>query len=91
MSSVYYDSFIRTVGSINSNISVFNFNDFLKEVARCIFYGFHFAVDIHTFLYKEALENSKDEGEVTENKYVKHVASLIRHIVQFRIEMENRA
>ena len=89
MSSVYYDSFIKTVSSINSGIPVFNYNDFLKEIGNCIFYGFHFAVDIHTFLYKEALDNYKDEGEISEHKYVRQVEALIRHIVQFRIEMED--
>ena len=89
MSSVYYDSFIKTVSSVNSSIPVFSYNDFLKEIENCIFYGFHFAVDIHTFLYKEALDTYKDEGEISEKKYVKHVEALIRHIVQFGIEMKD--
>ena len=48
-------------------------------------YGFHFAVDIHTFLYKEALDNFEDEGKPSEEKYKKYVTALVRDIMQFRI------
>ena len=87
MCSVYYDSFVTAVSSINSNIHVFSSRDFLKEFDKNIMYGFHFAVDIHTFLYKEALDNFEDEGKPSEEKYEKYVTALVRDILQFRINM----
>ena len=69
MCSVYYDSFVTAVSSINSNIPVFSSRDFLKEFDKNIMYGFHFAVDIHTFLYKEALDTFEDAGKPSEDKY----------------------
>ena len=50
-------------------------------------YGFFFDVDIHTFLYKEALDNFEDEGKPSEEKYEKYVTALVRDILQFRINM----
>ena len=88
MCSVYYDSFVTAVSSINSNIHVFSSRDFLKEFDKNIMYGFHFAVDIHTCLYKQALDNFEDKGKPSEDKYVKYVTALVRDIVQFKINMK---
>ena len=65
-------------------MSFLEFQSF-KEFDKNIMYGFHFAVDIHTCLYKEALDNFEDEGKPSEEKYKKYVIALVRDIMQFRI------
>ena len=82
--SVYYDSFAKTVTSINNNIAMFSKKDFIKEFDLNIMYGFLFSLDIHSNLYQEAL----DKDKVTAPSFVKHkhfILALVRDILQFKI------
>ena len=52
--SVYYDSFVKTLMSINNTLAVFSKSDFIREFNDKIFCGFVFAAELHTWLVREA-------------------------------------
>lgn len=52
--SVYYDSFVKTLMSINNSLAVFSKSDFIREFSDKIFCGFVFAAELHTWLVREA-------------------------------------
>ena len=52
--SVYYDSFVKTLMSINSSLEVFSKSDFIREFNDKIFCGFLFAAELHTWMVREA-------------------------------------
>ena len=81
--SVYYDSFAKTVTSINNNIPMFSKKDFIKEFDLNIMYGFLFSLDIHSNLYQEALEKDKTAPSFVKHKHF--VLALVRDILQFKI------
>ena len=83
--SVYYDSFAKTVSSINSNATIFSKENFIKEFDSKIMYGFLFSAEIHTFLHQEAKDNSIDEVSAAQidEKYEKYILALMRDVLQF--------
>ena len=58
--SVYYDSFIKTVASINNSLDMFTMGDFIREFNDKIFFGFVFAAERHTWMVKEAQRKCPD-------------------------------
>ena len=52
--SVYHDSFVKTLMSINNRIEVFSKSDFIREFNDKIFCGFVFAAELHTWMVREA-------------------------------------
>ena len=83
--SVYYDNFAKTVSSINSKIDMFSKKEFIKEFNNLIVYGFYFAAEIHTKLFKDALEGLKDEAckDEIQLQYENNIILLLEDVVQF--------
>ena len=83
--SVYYDSFAKTASSINSKMTIFSKENFIKEFDNKIMYGFLFSAEIHTFLHEEAKDNSVDEVSAAQidEKYEKYILALMRDVLQF--------
>jgi len=83
--SVYYDSFIKTVASINNSLDMFTMGDFIREFNDKIFFGFVFAAERHTWMVKEAQRKCPDRFSrlQAEEKYEKYMLALTRDVVKF--------
>ena len=67
--SVYYDSFIKTVASINNSLDMFTMGDFIREFNDKIFFGFVFAAERHTWMVKEAQRKCPDRFSRFDKKF----------------------
>ena len=85
--SVYYDSFAKTVSSINGKIAMFSKKEFIKEFDNKITYGFLFALEIHSIVLQKTNETAEDEKTAAQAnvKFEKNISALVRDIVQFKM------
>ena len=77
--SVYYDSFVKTVGSIDNNIPVFSKTSFIAEFDQNIMYGFLFSTKFHSNIHK----HSGKEDSVP--AYKKNIMRIMRDVIQFKL------
>ena len=77
--SVYYDSFVKTVRSIDNNIPVFSKKSFITEFDQNIMYGFLFSVQFHSNIHEHT--NREDTGPA----YKKNIRAIIRDVIQFKL------
>ena len=84
--SVYYDSFAKTVSSINKEIAIFTKKQFIKEFDRNIMYGFLFSLHILRSTLPEDMEYQEQERSLS--SFRSHVLALVRDIIQFRVNAQ---
>jgi len=93
--SVYYDNFVKTVITINQNLSIFRLKHFIREFEHNLIYGFLFSLEIKLKLSKnfrrESDENcisvvqDNDEDKKEEKDFREFIQALATDIVQFKL------